>query len=207
MTNLCESDWKSHNVVLQNILNAVSYSKFPVHSRSDSLCYGHKMKITYKQNDYFLSQYLVFISWWCGCVSVAFVGDIALDKDDLHFFRRDLTENDLPHTTSHFDNTVAGVCVCVCVCVNVCIGVSVCVYTTLWFEWLTSICALIQQQCNVFCVLSFFSIHFLIYQKQTPQPTGANRASNFGTMWRFLVRPELLLQRLKEFGLTVSFLT
>ncbi|XP_026996788.2 bone morphogenetic protein 1-like isoform X2 [Tachysurus fulvidraco] len=41
------------------------------------------------------------------CKAVAFVGDIALDKDDLHFFRRDLTEKDFPHTTSHSDNTVA----------------------------------------------------------------------------------------------------
>lgn len=75
---------------------------------------------------FFLSQYLVFISWWCGCVSVAFVGDIALDKDDLHFFRRDLTEKDLPHTTSHSNNTVAGVCLCVC---TMCALVCRCAYT------------------------------------------------------------------------------
>lgn len=48
----------------------------------------------------------------CGCISVAFMGDIALDKDDLLFFRRDWIGKELPHSTSHSNNTVTGVHVC-----------------------------------------------------------------------------------------------
>ncbi|KAM9456037.1 bone morphogenetic protein 1b isoform 1-T1 [Clarias gariepinus] len=40
------------------------------------------------------------------CKAVAFMGDIALDKDDLFFFRRDWIGKELPHSTSHSNNTV-----------------------------------------------------------------------------------------------------